>query len=402
MDNSDNIEVLEKFILDNPELDTLEVMLSQFNIFETMNIVNAEVRHSNVLSWLLNPIENHGLGNYFLRKFLKHFISENKSSLENQISLFDLEQLSLYEVEARREWKNIDILIIISEDKNKIAITIENKIKSSEHSDQLRRYRVSTEKEFPDYLRLYIYLTPDNIPPKDDYWNPFGYSTIADLIDELLKFKRDTLNNTVYDFISQYRTILRRYVVGNSEIEQICQKIYKKHSKALDLIFQHRPDIELEISDYLKNLLTSTEAIVFDSSIKTEIRFTSKILDSFFEKISEGWTKSKRIFLFNFCNYDRRLVLNLGIGPGPQEYREKIRDACMLNPSLFKLSGRKFYRKWHTVFQKKFLDRKDFEDTQSGNVVEFEVICSKIEKKWNDFLTNDLSKIEEHFQNNWS
>ena len=34
-------ELLENFILNNPELDRLENMLSQFNVLETLNIVNA-------------------------------------------------------------------------------------------------------------------------------------------------------------------------------------------------------------------------------------------------------------------------------------------------------------------------------------------------------------------------
>jgi hypothetical protein len=56
-------EKLEQFILNNPDLDRLEEMLSDFNLFETLDLVNAEIRHSNVLSWLLNPNENHGLCN---------------------------------------------------------------------------------------------------------------------------------------------------------------------------------------------------------------------------------------------------------------------------------------------------------------------------------------------------
>jgi hypothetical protein len=78
MSEKEEIAELEDFLLNNPELETLEGLLSQFNIFETLNMVNAEVRHSNVLAWLLNPLSNHGVGDYFLRHFLKHLISENK------------------------------------------------------------------------------------------------------------------------------------------------------------------------------------------------------------------------------------------------------------------------------------------------------------------------------------
>ena len=64
MNNINNIaeeKLLEDLILNNPELDKLENLLGVFNIFETPDIVNAEIRHSNVLAWLFNPESNIGL-----------------------------------------------------------------------------------------------------------------------------------------------------------------------------------------------------------------------------------------------------------------------------------------------------------------------------------------------------
>ncbi len=57
MKDSKQIETLEKFLLDNPEFEKLEGLLSQFNVFETLRMVNTEIRHSNVLAWLLTPSE---------------------------------------------------------------------------------------------------------------------------------------------------------------------------------------------------------------------------------------------------------------------------------------------------------------------------------------------------------
>ncbi len=149
--------LLEKFILNNPELERLEGMLSDFNMFETLNLIHAEIRHSNVLSWLLNPTQNHGLGSYFLNLFLKHFISENKATIEG-VDVFTIEMLKYTDVEIRREWKNIDILIIINEKDKKLVIAAENKVKSSEHGNQLTRYREIIEKEFASYKQLYIFF----------------------------------------------------------------------------------------------------------------------------------------------------------------------------------------------------------------------------------------------------
>lgn len=392
--SSENIEALESFLLDNPEFDKLEEQLNQFNIFETLQIVNAEVRHSNVLAWLLNPAENHGLGTFFLRHILKHFVSENKNALLDNISLFDLERYNFADIEIRREWNNIDLLIIINEDVNKMVIAIENKVLSSEHSNQLERYRKTIEQEFSDYIKLFIYLTPDNLPPSDENWCPFSYSTISILVSNVLKHRGGILNENVKEFISQYNTILRRYIVGNSEIEQICQQIYKKHSKALDLIFQYKPDLELQISEYLQNIIQQTDYVLLDSASKSSIRFTTNIIDKKIDKISEGWVKSNRILLFEFKNYDKKLELRLYIGPGPQQYRDELLKFCQQNPPLFNLSERKYYGvKWHAVFHKKFLTKRDSEDAT------IEELSGKIEEIWSAFTSKELIKINKHFEN---
>lgn len=241
MDSDNEIELLERFVLDNPELDKLENLLSQFNIFETLNIVSAEIRHSNVLAWLLNPNANHGLGGYFVKQFLKYLISKNKDYLDPQVSLFDFEIFNYSFLEIRREWQNIDILIILEEENKKYIIAIENKIKTSEHSKQLYRYRETVENEFKDYIKIYVYLTPEDLIPSDENWITFNYQIIANLLEDLVKYKKDILNENVLNFISHYKTILRRYVVGKSEIEEICTKIYKKHQRFIKSI--NRPSI---------------------------------------------------------------------------------------------------------------------------------------------------------------
>ena len=53
---------LDAFLVDNQELEQLTARLSAFNLFNVLRIDHAEIRHSNVLAWLLTPGESHGLG----------------------------------------------------------------------------------------------------------------------------------------------------------------------------------------------------------------------------------------------------------------------------------------------------------------------------------------------------
>jgi hypothetical protein len=44
---------LEKFVTNNQELERLEALLAEFNIFEAIGVVRQELRHSDFLAFLL-------------------------------------------------------------------------------------------------------------------------------------------------------------------------------------------------------------------------------------------------------------------------------------------------------------------------------------------------------------
>jgi hypothetical protein len=395
METLTDIEYLEEFVLSNPELDKLENLLSEFNIFETLNLTHAEIRHSNVIAWLLDPSANHGLGPYFIKQFFKFIVSSNRTYFgSSRLSLFDFELFTYSNVEVLREWNNIDIFVII-EDRKKVAVAIENKIKTSEHSHQLQRYRKMIEREFKTFIPLYIYLTPENVIPSDEEWIPISYDIMTDLLDDLLEYKKNTLNPDIFSFVLQYQTILRRYIVGNSEVEKIAVEIYRKHKQALDIIFQYKPDIYSELNDYLQAKLREENDVIIDSIVKTAIRFTTKDIDSSVDRVGEGWTKSKRIVLFEFYLYDNRVTLRLYIGPGDDNYRKGLQEFFQRDEHLFKLAHRKLGAKWHTVYQEEFLRKSDFEDDDA------EAMKQKLEKKFDEFVKTHLPLVHKHFQTHW-
>lgn len=396
MSESNQLKLLEDFILRNPNLDRLENLIQEFNIFETLRLTHAEIRHSNVIAWLLNPMENHGLSIYFLKQFFKFIVSSNSKFFKQlPVSLFDFELFEYSNVEIRREWNNVDILVIIIENEKKVVVAIENKIKTSEHSNQLIRYREIVEKEYQDFINLFVYLTPENLIPSDEVWIPFSYDTIADIITDILNYKKDNLSSNVILFLSQYHTILRRYVVGESQVEKIAIEIYKKHKEALDIIFQYKPDIYLELSEFLQNQLRNHNDIIIDSAGKTVIRFTTNIIDPLAKTVGEGWIKSNRIVLFEFYLYDNRVALRLYIGPGDNKYRESLRQFFLQRKDIFKLADRKFGTKWHAVYQNNFLQKKDFEEKDNNE------LRQKVSRRLEEFLEKDLPAIQKHFVENW-
>ena len=58
--------------------DKLDLELKNPNIFHILKISNTEIRHSNFLSWLLDPSQSHKMGDIFLKRFLREVFSSDK------------------------------------------------------------------------------------------------------------------------------------------------------------------------------------------------------------------------------------------------------------------------------------------------------------------------------------
>jgi hypothetical protein len=121
-----------------------------------------------------------------------------------------------------------------------------------------------------------------------------------------------------------YTQMLRRHIVSESEIADLCRSIYRKHKQALDLVFDHRPDRQGTLQDFLESLIAAKPELVADFSSKQYVRFSSKTWESPRFPLGQGWTRSGRVLLFEFQNYPDSLKLKLIIGPGPEEVRNRL------------------------------------------------------------------------------
>ena len=352
------IEALQSFLEDH-DLETLEELADEFNILTALGAVHSEIRHSNFLAWLLSPAESHGLGDYFLAAFLKELTRKASVLGTEAPSLFDIDSSNLDDAEVLREWRNIDILI--RSDDHRFVCALENKVRSGEGVDQLARYKSIVRAEFPSYRQLFAYLTVEGATPSEADYVALSYGEIASLVDTLMERKKDKLGSEILTFISHYKEMLRRYIVEDSEIQDICNRIYKTHKKALDLIFEYKPDRQSEIYDYLVDLISQDPALILDDSSKSSIRFLPSDWD-FIPRAGEGWTSTSRIVLFEFKNSPQGLSLYLYIGPGRQEVREKLYEMAGQDLTLFNTASRKLRPKWLAIYKKTLTRPKDYED----------------------------------------
>jgi len=387
---TDNNQKLLEFIMDE-DLERLENIINNFNIFSALGIVSLENIHSNFLSWLMNPSEIHGLSDYVLKRFLRTILVQ-APSLVPDLSIFNLDGMSFSNAEVLREWNRIDITII--DDHNKIICIIENKINIKEHSNQLKRYKTIVNKEYPDYCHIYIYLTIEGDSPSDKEYIGISYDEISNIIDITLKHNKENLKNEIYTLINDYNINLRRYILEDSELQKLCQQIYVNHKSALELIYSNMRDQPTIIKNILRSIIEADDSLVLDKSTKHYIRFIPKKMD-FIPKIGDGWTNTKRVLLFEIQNWDTGITLKMIIGPSVEKkIREKIYDLVKNKTKLFNESKKPFKKgKWFTIYKKKILKSSKYKDIYNEDELR-EIILEK-----EPLIKEDISDIVNFFVN---
>ncbi|TCK98056.1 PD-(D/E)XK nuclease superfamily protein [Natranaerovirga hydrolytica] len=225
--------LLNKFIINNVKLDRLESKLNKFNPLKVLKIDEYEIRHSNMLAWLLDPNENHGLGEEFLKKFLGEVILLNED-VDLDISILDIYLNNFYDIQISREWKNIDILVTSHD--NKVVLLIENKVRAKESKGQLRQYSDLVDSKFNEYRKLKIYLTIDGEEPSENGYVICDYYSILKILTHIMELNAGNLNNKVEDFINYYIDVLKNIVEEDKETLLLCKEIYSENEEIIDYI----------------------------------------------------------------------------------------------------------------------------------------------------------------------
>lgn len=234
---SEGLAALERFVVENDDLLALEERIGRFNIFDALGIARAEVRHSNFLAWLLDPAESHGQGDLFLKAVLMDLVRHaREQGFAPPFSPVHLDGADMGSVEIRREWKNIDLLILSAEPS--FVIAIENKVDSGEHSDQLQRYEKTVAAEFPARPALFVFLTPDGSAASDDDWVSYSYADLHRVLTRVKRTNSGGVGPDVAAFLDHYLRLIESRMMDDPQIDELCRRIYKNHRAAIDLITQ--------------------------------------------------------------------------------------------------------------------------------------------------------------------
>jgi len=227
---------LERFFVNNYDLDRIRTHLNRFNPIKTMGLEQRELTHSNILCWLFDPQESHGLGDRFLKSFIAEALQGHEA--DHQPSALEISHSNMMDAEVRREWFNIDILVL-SEQKHWVFV-IENKLRTTQHGEQLQRYMNYVKERFgKDYRYGGVFLTLSDEKPEDDRYAPIRYKVIGELIERLQKQDEHFFSPDVKTFIRHYLEIIEENTGTNkerSELEERARHLYAKHRKVIEFV----------------------------------------------------------------------------------------------------------------------------------------------------------------------
>jgi len=245
----------------------------EVNVFDILQVSDMEIRHSNMLGWLLDPNKNHGFDDFIIKSLYERI--SGKSSWGVKYDSF----------KVLREWRNIDLLLVSNE--SKIVICIENKVHAGEGQHQLKKYKNIVDEEYSNKFKKYfIYLTIDGSNASEsnkEIWEPLSYEFIINTINKALKIYELYPKSEI--IINQYLKILERNVMGEEkEIQELCEKIYKENEELIDLIYKNgRKDPTLTaretVMKWLGTLKSSPLNLDEEKSTKSYLRFRSDYFD---------------------------------------------------------------------------------------------------------------------------
>ena len=364
-----NIEELKSQydkLLKNEDFDKLDLGLKNPNIFQILRISKNEIRHSNFLSWLLDPNESHKLGDIFLKRFLREVFSSDKFGDIDQV---DVEGMDLSKVEIQREWKNIDILIKLEN----VVVCVENKVLSKEHSNQLKRYKEIIENQFPNHHQTFVYLNPEGDTSEDesDTYEPISYEFIVESLDRIISVYGESLNEQVKNYIKDYITIIKRELMGTDKLTELSKKIYQNHKELFDFIIDHKPDVLDGVKSIFEKQIQK-RGWILGSPGKNYLRFTTpKVSElTYINQGSNGW-RNKESFLFEFVLNPSKNRMNSKtvISPSDPQY-----DTSRLSEIFMEIDGFKSPsgKKWLVNYQKLVKFPFSKVDDLSEEEIEFE------------------------------
>lgn len=293
------------------------------NVFDAVGMRTQEIKHSAFLAWLFNQNQPHKLGNLFLEKFLRELIDhpepegdesrkKNNRDILREAKIYALadfsdflgdEQISVQtETVIRSAESRMDLFL--ESQKTKTVVVIENKVFTTTHDNQLKRY----EDELSDregWRKIFVYLTPKGDAPYDykdsrDNWCVMSYRTLIKICKDILRELPNGKDNArlrilLEDYVEMVDTNLLN---GNPEVRRLCKQILREHGEALEILKAYTDNAEEAVNYCKQYLQTHSADFLLYRDGKASFEFYTRSAERYFSANGETiFTLSKRLKL---------------------------------------------------------------------------------------------------------
>lgn len=330
-----NVEIekaLTDLVMNCPELPQLEALLSNFNIFRVLRAARHEIRHSNMLAWILSPDESHGLGDRFLRRWLMQVVHEAGRDGAMRLGLpspIEIDALQIKDVAVAREDSNIDLLLSIrTANDSTWVICVENKVESRQHTQQLTRYREIVERRFRHAEhRIFLLLSKYPEEPNDPYFLRTSYELVASVLGGCLDARRDWIGAEPRMLLDQYLELLKEDFLSDNRAAELARQIYKSHRAAIDFILENRNDPVQHATRLMDQIVRESAydlGIVPDRTNKGYVRFVPKEWNVSQNQGGTGWGPGSRYLVCEVSFWTKKAELQITCAKAPDAWADKV------------------------------------------------------------------------------
>jgi len=348
---------LEALVVSAPEFSKLERRLGRYNAFKVLGISRTEIRHSNILAWLMSPRESHGLGTDFLQRFLQIVVHEMTDTVDGVPSSLEVDAWDIASVEIRREWMHIDLLLLVKlQTGEEWALLIENKIESLQSEGQLSAYKaaLAARPELQNHKHVFIFLTLHREPPQDCGYVQANYDQVYQALTDCIDHHEDAMGAGPRTLLTDYASLLEELAVEDNELVRLAKTLYRNHRDVLDFIYQHRPDpydrISTRLQAFLRDEATAL-SVVPKNSDRFYIRFIPRSWDIAANQQGVAWGSGSPIVLWELTLGDKGASIKAVEGMAPDAWRQKLYALSSAYP--FNYHRNVMPQSWMTVYTKK-------------------------------------------------
>lgn len=331
-----------------PDLSLIANQVRQFCPFEAMGMVRQEIRHSNFLSYILDPARPHGLDDLILRAFLQKLCNRPN----DRAAWYDVleDEKETLTAQVYRERDNIDILIVVPQTGRKgLVVAVELKIDAEERYNQLADYEGKVRRRYPDrdWDHMFCFLTPKGREPTTFGGASWHAVSFAELFKAMDCAPIGSTGEGV-KLLGYYQAMMRRHGMAdetdNEDLRKATETVWAEHREVLEYLIDHRPDplndlmkeFAKEQSKIAERISTAIGKEVFaDSHFRNRwYRFT---FPEFGKRIplllqgDEGWidSRSQLVFEVTFDPQKNAIMASFCVGyfNTEKEFRPKLIEA---------------------------------------------------------------------------